>query len=115
MQAALSKLTTDNDELRSRSSEMLNENQHLADIISSWTKSSTSLQKLQGTMKPSGDKSRLGYGSDESSMAEPSTHPQLDRTKLKTMNFVKSSTGQTKEAQSDESPLAAKPPIWSSA
>ncbi|KZV14845.1 hypothetical protein F511_40696 [Dorcoceras hygrometricum] len=43
-----------------RSQEMINENQRLAEIISSWTKSSTSLQKLQGTLKPSGDKSGLG-------------------------------------------------------
>ncbi|KZV27033.1 hypothetical protein F511_07854 [Dorcoceras hygrometricum] len=112
MQAALSKVTIENDELRSRSQEMLNENQRLADIISSWTKSSTSLQKMQATMKPSGDKSRIGHGSDESSMSEPSTHPQLDRTKLQTMDFVKSSTGQPEEAQSDESNIADKPPIW---
>ncbi|KZV26453.1 hypothetical protein F511_36771 [Dorcoceras hygrometricum] len=93
MQTALSKLSTENDELRIRSQDMLNENQRLADIISSWTKSSTSLQKLQGAMKPSGDKSGLGYGIDESSMTETSTHPNLDRTKLHTMSFVKSCTG----------------------
>ncbi|KZV38634.1 phragmoplast orienting kinesin 2 [Dorcoceras hygrometricum] len=94
MQSALSKLTIENDELRNRSYEMLNEDQRVVDIISSWTKSSISLKKLQGAMKPSSDKSGLGYGSDESSIEEPSTHPQTDRTKLQTMNFVKSSTGQ---------------------
>ncbi|KZV20883.1 two-component sensor histidine kinase bacteria [Dorcoceras hygrometricum] len=57
MQAALSKLATENDELRIRSQEMHNENQRLAEIISSWTKSSASLDKLQGAMKPSNDRS----------------------------------------------------------
>ncbi|KZV22785.1 hypothetical protein F511_15530 [Dorcoceras hygrometricum] len=100
MRDALSKLSTENEELRSRPQEMMDENQRLDDIISSWTKSSTSLQKLQRAMKSSGDKSGLGYGSDESSMAEPSTHPQLDRTKFHTMSFVKSSTRQPEEAKS---------------
>ncbi|KZV30455.1 hypothetical protein F511_23380 [Dorcoceras hygrometricum] len=112
VQAALSKLSTENEELRIRSQEMLNENQRLAEIISSWTKSSTSLQKLQGAMKPFGDKSGLGYGSDERSMAEPSTHPTLDRPKLQTKNFVKSSMGQPEEEKSDESKIAVKPQIW---
>ncbi|KZV50759.1 hypothetical protein F511_25621 [Dorcoceras hygrometricum] len=70
MQAALSKLETENEELRSRSQEMLSENQHLSNIISSWTRSSASLDKLHGAMKPSGDRSGLGYGSNESSTAE---------------------------------------------
>ncbi|KZV50558.1 hypothetical protein F511_33697 [Dorcoceras hygrometricum] len=55
MQAALTKLATENAELRSRSEEMLYENQRLADIINSWTKSSASLQKMQGAANPSGD------------------------------------------------------------
>ncbi|KZV40037.1 hypothetical protein F511_12432 [Dorcoceras hygrometricum] len=102
MQAALSKLATENDELRSRSQEMLSENQLLAEIISSWTRSSASLDKLHGAMKPSDDRSGLGYGSNDSSKAETSCIPQLDRTKFQTMNFVRSSTGQPEETQSDE-------------
>ncbi|KZV39881.1 chromatin structure-remodeling complex protein SYD [Dorcoceras hygrometricum] len=105
---ALSKLTTENEELRSRSQEMMNVNQLLAEIISSWTKSSTSLQKFQGAMKPSGDKSGLGYGSDERNIAETCTHPNMDRSKLQTMNFVKSSMGQPEESN-DESHIATKP------
>ncbi|KZV16907.1 RNA-dependent RNA polymerase 6-like [Dorcoceras hygrometricum] len=65
MQAALSKLENKNVELRSRPEEMLHENQRLADTISSWTKSSASLQKLQGATKHSGDKTGLGYYSSE--------------------------------------------------
>ncbi|KZV39458.1 hypothetical protein F511_42276 [Dorcoceras hygrometricum] len=61
MQAALSKHVIENEKLRSRSEEMLNENQRLAGIISSWTRSSASLQKLYGATKPSGDKIRLCY------------------------------------------------------
>ncbi|KZV43747.1 acylamino-acid-releasing enzyme-like [Dorcoceras hygrometricum] len=82
----------------------MNENQCLAEIISPWTKSSASLQKLHGAMKLSGNKIGLGYESDESNIAETSTHPKLDRPKLQTMNFVKFSLG-----QSDESQTAAKP------
>ncbi|KZV27872.1 hypothetical protein F511_37955 [Dorcoceras hygrometricum] len=53
MQATLSKLENENADLRSWSEEMLHENQWLADTISSWTKSSASLQKLQGATKHS--------------------------------------------------------------
>ncbi|KZV23551.1 hypothetical protein F511_36489 [Dorcoceras hygrometricum] len=88
LQTSLSKLTSENEDLRSRSQEMINENQRLAAIISSWTKSSASLQKLQGAMKSSGDKSGLGYESCESNIAETCTHPKLDKPKLQTMNFV---------------------------
>ncbi|KZV35452.1 hypothetical protein F511_30829 [Dorcoceras hygrometricum] len=109
LQNALSKLMTKNEELRSRSQEMMNENQRLAEIISSWTKSSASLQKLQGAMKPSGDKSGFAYESDESKGAETCTHPKLDRPKPQTKNFVKSSMGQPEEAKFDESQIAAKP------
>ncbi|KZV54696.1 dnaJsubfamily C member 21 [Dorcoceras hygrometricum] len=56
MQAALSKLVTENKELKSRSEEILNENQRLAGIISSRTRSSASLQKLHGATKPYRDK-----------------------------------------------------------
>ncbi|KZV47711.1 two-component sensor histidine kinase bacteria [Dorcoceras hygrometricum] len=94
MQAALSKLATENDELRSRSQEILKENQHLAEIISSWTKSSASLDKLHGAMKPSGDRSGLGYGSNDDNTEETSCTSNLDRRKLQTMNFVRSSVGQ---------------------
>ncbi|KZV35336.1 Squalene monooxygenase [Dorcoceras hygrometricum] len=60
MQATLSKLVTDNEELRIRSEEILNENQRLAGIISSWTRSSASLKKLHGATKLSGDRTGLG-------------------------------------------------------
>ncbi|KZV16375.1 hypothetical protein F511_11510 [Dorcoceras hygrometricum] len=64
MQAALSKLATDNDELRNRSG--------------------------------------LGNGSSDGNAAEKSCTPQLHRTKLQTMNFVRSSTGQPVEVKYDE-------------
>ncbi|KZV21163.1 hypothetical protein F511_24727 [Dorcoceras hygrometricum] len=111
MQAALSKLETENAELRSRSVELLYENQRLADIISSWTKSSASLQKLQGAIKPSGDKTRLGYNSNEGSIAETSSNPRLRKTKFKTMKFVKSSREQLAETKSGEAMMAEKPLI----
>ncbi|KZV15625.1 spindle pole body component 110-like [Dorcoceras hygrometricum] len=92
MQAALSKIPTENEELKSRSREMLYENQRLAGIISSWTRASSSLDKLHGAMKPTGDKSGLGYDGNDSSTTETSSTPQLARIKFRTMNFVKSRT-----------------------
>ncbi|KZV24126.1 hypothetical protein F511_20113 [Dorcoceras hygrometricum] len=63
-------------------------------------------------MKPSGDKFGLGYDSDESSTAEPSTHQTLDMIKFQKMNFVKSSMGQPEEEKSYESKIEVKPQIW---
>ncbi|KZV54727.1 hypothetical protein F511_42124 [Dorcoceras hygrometricum] len=90
MQAALSKLVTENEELRNKSEEILSENQRLAGIISSYIRSSLSLQQLDGATMPSGDKTGLG-NSDESSTVETSSTPILERTKFNTLNFVKSS------------------------
>ncbi|KZV41954.1 hypothetical protein F511_28958 [Dorcoceras hygrometricum] len=56
MQTALSKMSTENEQLRSRSEEMLNENQCLVGRMSSWTRSSASMDKLHGAMKSSRDK-----------------------------------------------------------
>ncbi|KZV43764.1 spindle pole body component 110-like [Dorcoceras hygrometricum] len=112
MKAALSKLATENEELKSRSREMLYVNQRLAGIISSWTRSSASLDKLHGAMKPTGEKSCLGYDGNDSSTVDTSCTPQLERTKFKTMNFVKSSTGQPVEAQYREIIIADEPLIW---
>ncbi|KZV48346.1 leucine-rich repeat receptor-like protein kinase [Dorcoceras hygrometricum] len=112
MQADLSKLETENAELRSRSEEMFYENQRLTGIISSWTKSSASLQKLQGATTSSGDKTGLGYNSDEGSITETSNTPRLERTKFKTMNFVKSSREQCADKKSGEAMMADKPFIW---
>ncbi|KZV19148.1 hypothetical protein F511_10039 [Dorcoceras hygrometricum] len=92
MKAALSKLETENENLRSRSS--------------------ASLQKLHGATKPSGDKIGLGYNSDEDSTAKTSSTPRLERTKSKTMNFVRSRTEQLSEEKSDKDKIAAQPPIW---
>ncbi|KZV25571.1 hypothetical protein F511_31155 [Dorcoceras hygrometricum] len=58
--------------------------------------------KRYEAMKPTGDKSCLDYDGNDSSTAETSSTPQLARTKLQTMNFVKSSMGQSVEAQSVE-------------
>ncbi|KZV30919.1 hypothetical protein F511_11749 [Dorcoceras hygrometricum] len=83
-----------------------------ASQISSWTRSSVSLEKLHGATKPSGDRTRLGYNSAEGSTTETSSTTMLERTKFKTMNFVKSSAGKPKEARSGDDMIVAKPPIW---
>ncbi|KZV35918.1 UDP-glucosyltransferase [Dorcoceras hygrometricum] len=112
MKATLSKLAAENDELRSRSEKMFNENQRLAGMISSSTRSSASLENLHGSMKPSGDKIGLGYDSNERSSAETNFTPKLERKKFKTISFVKSSMGQPVEAQTGETMKEAEPPIW---
>ncbi|KZV15707.1 metallopeptidase [Dorcoceras hygrometricum] len=112
IQAALSKLVTENEELRSKSKEMLNENQRLAGLISSWTRSSVSLQKLHGATKTSGDRTGFSYNSDEGSTSQTSSTPRLERTNFRTMNFVKSSTKQPEEAHSGEVKIAAETTIW---
>ncbi|KZV38372.1 spindle pole body component 110-like [Dorcoceras hygrometricum] len=109
MQAALSKLVTENEELRSKSEVILSENQRLDGVISSWIRSSVSLQRFHRATKPSGDKTGLGYTSDKGSTTETSSTPMLERTKFR--NFVKSSTGQPKEAQSGDDMIVAKPSI----
>ncbi|KZV30731.1 hypothetical protein F511_37536 [Dorcoceras hygrometricum] len=73
MQAALSKLVIENEELRNKSEEILSENQRLAGIIRSWTRSSLSLQQLHGAINPSDDRTGQGYNSDESSTTETSS------------------------------------------
>ncbi|KZV21466.1 hypothetical protein F511_15617 [Dorcoceras hygrometricum] len=112
MQDALSKLATENEELKRRSKEMLYENQPLAGIISSWTRSSASLDKLPGAMKPSGDKIGLGYDSNDSSTTETCCTLKLEKIKFETMSFVKSSMGKHVVAQSGETKIAYEPPIW---
>ncbi|KZV22665.1 spindle pole body component 110-like [Dorcoceras hygrometricum] len=97
MQAALSKLETENEKLRSRSKEILCENQRLAGI--------------NVATKPSGDRTGLGHNSDEGSTAETSSTSRLERTKFKTMNFVKSSSEHPEEAHSDELRKTAEPTI----
>ncbi|KZV52496.1 beta-glucosidase 32-like [Dorcoceras hygrometricum] len=90
---------------------MLHENQRLSDIISSWTKSSASLQKLQGATKHSGDKTGLGYYSSEGSTAETRSNPGLGGTKFKTNNFVKTSWEQFAKTKSGDAMMTSKPLI----
>ncbi|KZV17423.1 scarecrow-like protein 30 [Dorcoceras hygrometricum] len=108
MQAALSKLETENAELRGGTEEMLYENQQLSGIVSSWTMSSASLNKLHGATKISVDRTGLGYNSNEGSTSETSSTPRLEMTKFKTMNL------QPTEAQSGEDMIVPKPPILKS-
>ncbi|KZV50138.1 spindle pole body component 110-like [Dorcoceras hygrometricum] len=113
MQDALRKLETENENLRSRSEKMLYENQRLAGLIGSWTRSSYYLQKPHGATNPSGDKTGLGYNSDEGSTAKTSSTPRLEWTKFKTMIFEISSTEQPLEAKSDEVKISAVRPVFS--
>ncbi|KZV27726.1 hypothetical protein F511_03964 [Dorcoceras hygrometricum] len=88
LQATLSKLATENEELRSRSEEMVNENKRLARIINSWTRSSTSLNKLHGSTKPSGYKIGLGYNRYESNTAKTNCTSSWKEQKITDSFFV---------------------------
>ncbi|KZV18693.1 hypothetical protein F511_14203 [Dorcoceras hygrometricum] len=77
LQIKLNKMMTENELLRNESSELKAENERLNDVMSSWTKSSVSLNKLQESQKPVNDKSGLGFNVSEISSGETSTQSQL--------------------------------------
>ncbi|KZV17417.1 splicing factor 3B subunit 1-like [Dorcoceras hygrometricum] len=91
LKTELSKLMIENDLLRNRSSELKSENERLNKVMSSWTKSSVSLNKLHEIQKPLNDKSSLGFSVGERSSEGTSTQSDLAYDKFKTMNFVKAS------------------------
>ncbi|KZV34662.1 hypothetical protein F511_12465 [Dorcoceras hygrometricum] len=73
----LSKLTVENELLRSESSELKAEVEKLTKEMSSWNQSARALHKLQESIKSVNDKSGLGFSSSESSEGETSTQSQL--------------------------------------
>ncbi|KZV24583.1 hypothetical protein F511_38795 [Dorcoceras hygrometricum] len=77
LQIELSKLKAENELLRNESIELKAENEILNEVMSSWTKSSVSLNKPQESQKPVNDKSVLGFNGSESSSGETSTQSQL--------------------------------------
>ncbi|KZV43162.1 spindle pole body component 110-like [Dorcoceras hygrometricum] len=91
LQIELSKLKTENESLRLRSCELKSENERLKEVMSSWTQSSVSLNKLCETQKPAYDRTGLGFNADESSSGETCTQSNLACDKFKKMNFVKAS------------------------
>ncbi|KZV36097.1 hypothetical protein F511_31413, partial [Dorcoceras hygrometricum] len=85
----LSKLKTENELLRNESSELKAEIEKSNLTMSSWAKSSASLDKLFGIQKPTSDRTGLGFNSSESSEGETSTQSQLVYDKFNKMSFVK--------------------------
>ncbi|KZV21336.1 hypothetical protein F511_13109 [Dorcoceras hygrometricum] len=77
--------------LRNESSQLKAENERLNEVMSSWTKSSVSLNKLQESQKPVNDKSGLGFNVSESNSGETSTQSQLVYEKFNKMRFFKAS------------------------
>ncbi|KZV26664.1 hypothetical protein F511_34754 [Dorcoceras hygrometricum] len=61
LKTELSKLMMENELLRNESSELKAENERLNEVMSSWTKSSASLNKLHEAQKPLNDKTDLGF------------------------------------------------------
>ncbi|KZV42987.1 hypothetical protein F511_15437 [Dorcoceras hygrometricum] len=79
----------ENELLRNESSELKAEIEILNLTMSSWTKSSASLDKLFGIQKPASDRTGLGFNSSESSEGETSTQSQLVYDKFNKRSFVK--------------------------
>ncbi|KZV20698.1 hypothetical protein F511_09675 [Dorcoceras hygrometricum] len=91
LQIELSKLKAENDSLRLRSSELKAENERLNEVMSSWTQSSVSLDKLCEIQKLANDRTGLGFNASESSAEETSTQSYLVYDKFKKMSSVKAS------------------------
>ncbi|KZV26331.1 hypothetical protein F511_07066 [Dorcoceras hygrometricum] len=99
LQIELSKLKTENESLRIRSSELESEIEKLKFIMSSWTQSSISLDKLCEIQKPANDRTGLDFNTSESSSGETYKlceiqKPANDRTGLD-FNTSESSSGET--------------------
>ncbi|KZV41531.1 hypothetical protein F511_32373 [Dorcoceras hygrometricum] len=91
LQIELSKLNTMNEFFWIRSIELKSEIEKLKLIMSSWTQSSVSLDKLCEIQKPANDRTGLGFNSSESNVGETSTQSYLVYDKFKKMSFVKAS------------------------
>ncbi|KZV58385.1 hypothetical protein F511_15508 [Dorcoceras hygrometricum] len=87
----LSKLKAENELLRSKSCELESEIEKLNSIMSSWTQSSISLDKLCEIQKPANDRTGLGFNTSERSFGETCTQSNLAHDKFKKMSFVKAS------------------------
>ncbi|KZV34310.1 acyl-CoA-binding domain-containing protein 4 [Dorcoceras hygrometricum] len=85
----LSKLTTENELLRAKSCELEAEIEDLNSILSSWTKSSVYMNKLQEIQKPVYDRTGLSFNSSESSSEETSTQSKPVYDKFNKMSLVK--------------------------
>ncbi|KZV30232.1 hypothetical protein F511_41267 [Dorcoceras hygrometricum] len=66
LKTEISKLETENESLRMKSEKLTFENDQLNYLVSSWTKSSVSLNKLTDSQKSINDKSGLGFNFIES-------------------------------------------------
>ncbi|KZV21396.1 hypothetical protein F511_18562 [Dorcoceras hygrometricum] len=73
----LNKLKAENELLRSKSREFESEIAKLNSIMSSWTQSSISLDKLCEIQKPVNDRTSLGFNTCESSSGETCTQSNL--------------------------------------
>ncbi|KZV14318.1 hypothetical protein F511_19461 [Dorcoceras hygrometricum] len=91
LQIELSKLKAESDSLILRSSELKAENERLNEVMSYWTQSSVSLDKLCEIQKPANDRTCLGFNAGESSVGETSTQSYLVYDKFQKMSFVKAS------------------------
>ncbi|KZV52772.1 hypothetical protein F511_40233 [Dorcoceras hygrometricum] len=89
LKTELSKLTVENELLRSESSELKAEVEKLTKEMSSWNQSARALHKLHEILKSVHDRTGLGFSSSESSEGETSTQSQPAYDKFNKMSFVK--------------------------
>ncbi|KZV42831.1 putative tRNA modification GTPase MnmE [Dorcoceras hygrometricum] len=89
LKTELSKLTVENELLRSESSELKAEVEKLTKEMRSWNQSARALHKMHETQKSVHDRTGLGFSSSESSEGETSTQSQPAYDKFNKMSFVK--------------------------
>ncbi|XP_073152646.1 uncharacterized protein [Henckelia pumila] len=77
LRAQINLLMIENNDMRSKLQETLSENQRLTDLVNSWNKASISLDKLTVMQKQAGDKSGLGYNTNEERSSTPITQSCL--------------------------------------
>ncbi|KZV24057.1 hypothetical protein F511_41330 [Dorcoceras hygrometricum] len=85
------KLKTENESLRMKIKELTSDNNELNYLVSSWQKSSASLNKITDNQKSMNDKSGVGFDFGKNYIGETSTQSNLAGDKFKKLNFVKSS------------------------
>ncbi|XP_073129611.1 uncharacterized protein [Henckelia pumila] len=92
LRTKLNLLATENDNMKRVFQATLFENQKLLKTINAWNKASVSLDKIHENQKQAGDKTGLGYGSNECTGSKENTQPYSSGNNPNEMRFVRSST-----------------------
>ncbi|XP_073120346.1 uncharacterized protein [Henckelia pumila] len=92
LKTKLNLLATENDNMKRVFQTTFFENQKLLKTINAWNKASVSLDKIHENQKQAGDKTGLGYGSNECNGSKENTQLYSSGNNTNVMRFVRSST-----------------------